>query len=249
MPDGVHRRSIGHDTTAVLVEATGCWAWLDRDTRNIWEAALNGRLPQLVDELCRLGYQREQVQAAVSQTVNRLTSEGMLATHHRAVKTAVRPGGASPRPGAGWTDPITPGNSQLPLRIRAVALVGLAASLAALRLPLRRLLRALVPLRRLPAARGDHAEILYRAVVEVRPAWWPGRIACMEMSLATVLAAALCGRRVHWVLGARPLPNEAHAWVVVEGGGALGLDGPDQNNPVRPWVPVITTPPPARVNR
>ncbi|MFE7571734.1 lasso peptide biosynthesis protein [Streptomyces sp. NPDC057539] len=68
-------------------------------------------------------------------------------------------------------------------------------------------------------------------------------------SLATVLAAALCGRRVHWILGARPLPDEAHAWVSVEGGGALGLDGPDQNNPVRPWVPVITTPSPVRANQ
>ncbi|MFE4535808.1 lasso peptide biosynthesis B2 protein [Streptomyces scopuliridis] len=249
VPDGVHRRSIGHDTTAVLVEVTGCWTWLDQDTRRIWEAALNGQLAQLVDELCVRGYQREQVENAVSQTVDRLTGEGMLATHHRAVKRAGRSGGTVPRPGAGWTRPIPPGNARPPLYIRAVAVVGLAASLAALRLPLRHLLRALTPLRRLPAARGAHAELLYRAVVEVRPAWWPGRIACMEVSLATVLAAALCGRRVHWVLGARPLPNEAHAWVSVEGGGALGLDGPDQNNPVRPWVPVITTPPPVRVNR
>ncbi|MGW6238379.1 lasso peptide biosynthesis B2 protein [Streptomyces sp. NPDC055094] len=246
MPNGVHRRSIGHDTTAVLVEATGCWTWLDQDTRRIWEAALNGRLPHLVDELCVLGYQREQVENAVKQTVDRLTGEGMLATHHGA---AGRSGGTVPRPGPGWTRPITPGTGRPPLYIRAAAVVGLAASLAALRLPLRPLLRALVPLRRLPAARGDHAELLYRTVVEARPAWWPGRIACMEVSLATVLAAALCGRRVHWVLGARPLPNEAHAWVVVEGGGALGLDGPEQNNPVRPWVPVATTPPPIRVNR
>ncbi|MFJ1923226.1 lasso peptide biosynthesis B2 protein [Streptomyces albidoflavus] len=50
------------------------------------------------------------------------------------------------------------------------------------------------------------------------PAWYRGRIACMEISLATALALALCGRRAHWVLGARQLPTEAHAWVWTENG-------------------------------
>ncbi|RZE54768.1 hypothetical protein C0R00_31505, partial [Streptomyces albidoflavus] len=41
-------------------------------------------------------------------------------------------------------------------------------------------------------------------------------MACMEISLATVLALALCGWRAHWVLGARQLPTKAHAWVWTE---------------------------------
>ncbi len=61
----------------------------------------------------------------------------------------------------------------------------------------------------------------------IRPAWYRGRIACMKISLATVLALALCGRQAHWVLGARQLPTEAHAWVWTENG-AFGLSGRDR---------------------
>ncbi|MEV5402867.1 lasso peptide biosynthesis B2 protein [Streptomyces albidoflavus] len=64
----------------------------------------------------------------------------------------------------------------------------------------------------------------------IRPAWYRGRIACMEISLASDLALALCGRRAHWVLGARQLPNEAHAWVWTEDD-AFGLSGRDRPAP------------------
>ncbi|MFJ3663807.1 lasso peptide biosynthesis B2 protein [Streptomyces sp. NPDC090119] len=80
------------------------------------------------------------------------------------------------------------------------------------------------------------------AVPLIRPAWWPGRIACMEVSLATVLTIALCGRRAHWVLGARRMPNEAHAWAWTPAG-AHGLSGRDADDERRPWVGVAAAPP------
>ncbi|MFC8926829.1 lasso peptide biosynthesis B2 protein [Streptomyces albidoflavus] len=76
----------------------------------------------------------------------------------------------------------------------------------------------------------------------IRPAWYRGRIACMEISLATVLALALCGRRAHLVLGARQLPTEAHAWVWTENG-AFGLSGRDRPDPRRPWAGALAAPP------
>ncbi|MGW1837729.1 lasso peptide biosynthesis B2 protein [Streptomyces sp. NPDC002067] len=53
---------------------------------------------------------------------------------------------------------------------------------------------------------------------------WPGRAACMETSLGTVLAAALMGRRLNWCLGARfsPPPVEYHAWAELPGQGPVG---------------------------
>ncbi|WP_413777558.1 MULTISPECIES: lasso peptide biosynthesis B2 protein [Streptomyces] len=66
--------------------------------------------------------------------------------------------------------------------------------------------------------------------LSIRPAWYRGRMACMEISLATVLALALCGWRAHWVLGARQLPTKAHAWVWTEDG-AFGLSGRDRPDP------------------
>jgi hypothetical protein len=65
----------------------------------------------------------------------------------------------------------------------------------------------------------------------------------MEVSLATVLALALRGRRAHWALGARRQPAEAHAWVWTPAGGALGLTGRDTDDPRRPWVAAALFPP------
>ncbi|MFF4872783.1 lasso peptide biosynthesis B2 protein [Streptomyces sp. NPDC000961] len=122
---------------------------------------------------------------------------------------------------------------------RALAAAGLALSLALGHLPLRYRIAAVRALRRLPAARCGHVARLDTAVRHVIPTWWPGRIACMEISLATVLATALTGHRASWALGARRLPDAAHAWVdTVEGpvGHDVG-DGAD-----RPYTRVLSVP-------
>ncbi|MFI2258939.1 lasso peptide biosynthesis B2 protein [Streptomyces tubercidicus] len=126
-----------------------------------------------------------------------------------------------------------------PFPVRAVAGLALIVAVPARRLPLRWLLAAVSTLRCLPPASSQFVAMVDRAVRAARPTWWPGRIACMEISLATLLAVALCGRRAHWVFGSRPLPNEAHAWVQTADGQPFGLDDDD---PVRPWVAVSITP-------
>ncbi|MEU9535828.1 lasso peptide biosynthesis B2 protein [Streptomyces sp. NPDC048213] len=126
-----------------------------------------------------------------------------------------------------------------PLLVRALAAVALAVAVPAHRLPLRWLVRTIQALVRLPEPDAHFARQVHRAVLAVRPAWWGGRLACMEVSLATVIALGLCGRRAHWVLGARALPNEAHAWVQGQNY-VLGLE---ENDPVRPWTAVLITPP------
>ncbi|MGW1433549.1 lasso peptide biosynthesis B2 protein [Streptomyces sp. NPDC002431] len=127
-----------------------------------------------------------------------------------------------------------------PLRDRLVATVALALSLAVTRCPLRWQIAAVrLLVGRFPHARLTRLDALYTAVLAVMPAWWPGRIACMEISLATVIATALTGRRAHWVLGARFLPDGAHAWAEVPDG-AVGRDVGDAVD--RPWMPVLTVP-------
>lgn len=130
------------------------------------------------------------------------------------------------RPTAPWSD-------------RLVAAVALALSLALTRLPLRWQIAAVRLLRKLPYARLARLEALYTAVQAVIPAWWPGRIACMEISLATVIATALTGRQARWVLGARFLPDAAHAWAEVPEG-AVGRDIGDAVD--RPWLPLLAVP-------
>ncbi|AWL36579.1 hypothetical protein B9S66_31025 (plasmid) [Streptomyces sp. SM17] len=64
----------------------------------------------------------------------------------------------------------------------------------------------------------------------------------MEISLATVIALALCGRPAHRVLGARQWPTEAHAWVWTENG-VFGLSGRDRVDLRRPWAGALVAPP------
>ncbi|MFH8254242.1 lasso peptide biosynthesis B2 protein [Streptomyces roseolus] len=122
---------------------------------------------------------------------------------------------------------------------RAVAAAALAFSLAAGRLPLRHRIGLVRALRRLPVAGRRRVVRLDTAVRHITPTWWPGRIACMEISLATVLATALTGRRASWALGARRLPDAAHAWVDTPEG-PVGHDAGDGGD--RPYTRVLSVP-------
>ncbi|MCY0930973.1 lasso peptide biosynthesis B2 protein [Streptomyces sp. H27-H1] len=124
------------------------------------------------------------------------------------------------------------------LRNRAAAAIGLAAALLLLRaLPIRHVVTAARAATRLPGHRASvrEAEAVLAAVRAVGT-WWPGRVACLEESLACHLAAALTGHRVHWVLGARFTPRGAHAWVEADGH-VLGQDDHDR---LWPYLPVLT---------
>ncbi|MGA4846628.1 lasso peptide biosynthesis B2 protein [Streptomyces sp. G5(2025)] len=127
----------------------------------------------------------------------------------------------------------------VPRRDRLVASVALALSLAVSPLPLRWKVAAVRRLRGLPYARLARLEALHLAVQAVIPSWWPGRIACAEISLATVIATALTGCQARWVHGARFMPHAAHAWAEVPEG-AVGRDIGDAVD--RPWMPVLTVP-------
>jgi len=74
--------------------------------------------------------------------------------------------------------------------------------------------RAVHRLTRRPASLPSAERVL--AAVRGAARWWPGRAACAEVSLATVLLLAASGHRATWVIGARFAPDGAHAWVVAD---------------------------------
>ncbi|MGW7386558.1 lasso peptide biosynthesis B2 protein [Streptomyces sp. NPDC054794] len=233
VPPGVHRASLGDGAVAVLNVPTGTWQWMNEATERIWSAALSGAEPELVKQM-----QAEEVpgdvEAIVTSTIEDLKRAGLLTDSDHGSAMLPPP---MPPVTAVATLCIRPGWT-----VRMLARVALALALGVMRLPMRARMRLLGCLRFLPAAPPIVAASAAAAVPLVRPAWWPGRIACMEVSLATVLTIALQGRRAHWVLGSRRLPNEAHAWVWTQHG-AFGLSGRDADDPRRPWVGVAATPP------
>jgi hypothetical protein len=48
-------------------------------------------------------------------------------------------------------------------------------------------------------------------------AWWPGRAACLEISLTATWLAALRARAVGWCHGVQVHPYTFHAWVEADG--------------------------------
>ncbi|WP_051828576.1 lasso peptide biosynthesis B2 protein [Streptomyces bicolor] len=233
VPPGVHRAHLGDDAVAVLSVDTGKWQWMNTATERIWSAALSGTVPELVNQMRAQGVPGD-VEAIVTGTIEQLQQGGLLTDAGLGSPVLPPPmpavtAVATPCSRPGWT-------------VRMMARVGLALALAVMRLPMSARMRLLNGLRFLPSAPPSVAASAAAAVLLVRPACWPGRIACMEVSLATVLTIGLQGRRAHWVLGARRLPNEAHAWVWTPAG-ALGLSGRDVDDPRRPWVGVAAAPP------
>ncbi|MEU6404869.1 lasso peptide biosynthesis B2 protein [Streptomyces sp. NPDC046985] len=233
VPPGVHRADLGSGSYAALAAHTGTWQWMNAATDRIWAAALTGTLHDLARRFGEQGLPGD-ADAIVTEIVEQLTRAGLLADGGRGTAALPPPMPSATVPAAPGPAPRWPG--------RMLARVGLALALAMMRLPLRTRMRLLDCLRVLPPAPPALAASAAAAVPLIRPAWWPGRIACMEVSLATVLTVALRGRRAHWILGARRMPNEAHAWVWTPAG-ALGLSGRDISDPRRPWVAVAAAPP------
>ena len=230
VPVGVHRADLGEGAVAVLCTTSGTWQWLNSTSERIWAAAADGTVPALIDQLRADGL--ADAETVVTRTVDSLIRAGLL----------------GPGAGTGYLpDQMPPATATTPagspgVLMRVPAYLGLGLALALMRMPLRTRVRLLGAVRHLPAAPAGLAATAEATVRHVRPGWWPGRIACMEVSLATVITLALCGRRAHWVIGARRMPNEAHAWVWTPAG-ALGLSGRDTDDPRRPWTAVAATPP------
>ncbi|MEU2453887.1 lasso peptide biosynthesis B2 protein [Streptomyces sp. NPDC012765] len=146
-----------------------------------------------------------------------------------------------------WDPPAAPPEVRFAPRVRPTVGsrmaggLGLAAALLLLSLfPIRHVIAVARAAARLPGrpARVQDAEAVLAAVRNAG-IWWPGRVACLEESLAVHLAAAFMGRPVRWVLGARFEPHGAHAWVVADG----HVIGQDERDRVWPYLPVLTVTP------
>lgn len=108
---------------------------------------------------------------------------------------------------------------RIPRSQSALAFVLLVLVIATLRLrPLRVALAATTHLnsRSREAATSDDALAAVRAARRAA-AWWPGRAACLEISLTATWLAALRGRAVGWCHGVQVHPYTFHAWVEADG--------------------------------
>ncbi|WP_433701333.1 lasso peptide biosynthesis B2 protein [Nocardiopsis sp. CA-288880] len=104
------------------------------------------------------------------------------------------------------------------LRRRILGIIGFWSAVVLLRLPLKHSVATLTALKsrtRTPASSSEAADAVAAARSAAR--WYPGRAACLELSLAAALTAILMRRAVDWIIGARMMPYAAHAWIEAQG--------------------------------
>lgn len=106
-----------------------------------------------------------------------------------------------------------------PLADRIVGLAAFATAITLLRcIPFRATLAAARAVKRF--VRRSAGQVEAERALAAR-AWaakfFPGRAACLEVSLAAFLAATARGRAVDWCIGCRFNPCESHAWIEADG--------------------------------
>ncbi|AQZ61100.1 unnamed protein product [[Actinomadura] parvosata subsp. kistnae] len=210
IPDHVHHQTYGHGGVVLLNVSTGQWHALNDTAAHLWIgwaggagfeesiAQVAGRYPATAPDIIR-----RDANLLLRDLVNR----GLIETDLSDLRMAATMAG--PEPGCA---------ARVPWRERLFALGSLLLAVVLLKLPFRATAGLLTRMRgrwcrsELPADRAETAAAAVRHVAD----WYPGRTACLEISLATVLSAALRRRRLDWCLGAITDPYRFHAWVEID---------------------------------
>ncbi|WP_326615361.1 lasso peptide biosynthesis B2 protein (plasmid) [Streptomyces scopuliridis] len=208
----------------------GQWRHLNATAAALWTHLTEGvPLAQALDVLCDRftdqGADRDIMRTDLAALAAQLHATGLLDAHLAPTPSLSRP-----------TVRLTRSTTARPAAAdRAAGLLGLVTALALLRCaPIRSsvALAASLARRDRPTATAEQADHLSQAVRRAGRLW-PGRVACLEESLAVYLAAQVRGRRVVWVIGARTAPAAAHAWTEA-GGEVIGQDLADRLWPYAP---------------
>lgn len=212
IPEHVHESSAPHGGTVLLDARTGQWYAMNATACALWsEWRLSGDFDAGVRTVAArfppaLG---ERVRADAGQLAGVLLQRGLVsaAPHQDRPARATR---AARRDGRG--------SSAAPRHERAAATAGLLIALCLLRLPFAVTVRAVSALtsrcpRRATHAQAADAVTLVRQVARLHP----GRVACLELSLAATVRLALAGLSVEWCLGSADDPFRFHAWIEAAG--------------------------------
>lgn len=208
----VRYQSQDHGGVVVLDTAAGLWIALNTTAGDFWRSWESGAgFDAAVAAACERypDVPAESVRADAMRLAQDLVTRGLL----EAVP------GPDDGDAAVMAEPAGPGSARGPgwLRLLAAMACVVAASVL-VRCPFRvsfAVVRASRPwCRRTPTDAQAGAAV---AAVSRAARSYPGRAACLELSLAAVLLAAIRRWRLDWCLGSAPDPYRFHAWVEVEG--------------------------------
>lgn len=215
IPEHVHESSGPHGGTVLLDARTGQWYAMNGTARALWsEWRASGDFDAGVRSVAArfppaLG---ERVRADAGELAEVLVRRGLV-----SAAPAPDESKACPRPrqvvrAAGH-------ESAAVLRHgRSGAAAALLLALCLLRLPFGVTVRVVAALgsrcpRSATEAQAAEAVALVRRVARR----YPGRVACLELSLAATVRLALAGLGTRWCLGSAADPYRFHAWIEVDG--------------------------------
>ncbi|TCO57959.1 lasso peptide biosynthesis B2 protein [Actinocrispum wychmicini] len=211
MPSTVHAATDGNGDLVLLNQVTGHWHKLNRTGTDFFHALSSSvDLDEAVNVLAdrHPHIPAERIRHDVEQLVRALVARGLLVLAEDLKRSAAAVLMTAQKP----TGRITSGQ-------RAAALVAFLIALVLLRLPFRIATNTVIRLRKTLAhkdATVPEAESALSAAHRITRAY-PGRVACLELSLTAVLTAALQRHRVDWCFGTAVDPQTFHAWIEVRG--------------------------------
>jgi hypothetical protein len=210
VPDTVHATEDGNGDLVLLNRATGRWHKLNRTGTDFFQTLRSGAdVEQAIGVLTERhpAIPPDRIRSDIEQLVATLVERGLLVL-----------GEDRRSPGAVLMTAPAPGRAPR-LRHRVSAAFAFLLALVLLRLPFRHTTAVVTRLRGLLARRTARE---HEALAALSAAYWvsrfyPGRVACLEVSLTAVLTAALWRLRVDWCFGTAVDPQTFHAWIEVGG--------------------------------
>lgn len=211
MPSGVHAQPHPSGGLVLLNEVTGIWHLLNRTAAEVYrELCGSAGIDPIVDNLVlrHRTIPAERIRQDVANLITGLVSRGLLEPPPELFRLPAAVLMAAPNP--------TMATSR---RHRCIAMAAFLVALILLRLPFRTSSNAVKVVKRLCTGRTATIPEVRMALASARSVtrYYPGRLACLEMTLTVVLMSALLGRRVDWCFGFAVDPLTYHAWVEVEG--------------------------------
>lgn len=210
------------DELVLLHTRTGQWFYLNRSGATLWNTLASGRpIEEAAVALARRHptVAAGRIRADLQRLVSELTRADLI--------TSLPASAGAKNPAA--VPMALPRRSTRRLRLadRLAGVAGLLVALALIRLPFSLCLRSVRIIKRLAPRVAGHDEAVVAVLATSRIARFsPGRVACLELSLAAFVASALRGRRLDWCLGTSVDPLRFHAWV--EAGGRMVIDPGDE---------------------
>ncbi|GLZ29050.1 hypothetical protein Lesp02_12400 [Lentzea sp. NBRC 105346] len=208
VPPTVHVTLDEHGGMVVLNTHTGRWHVLNRTGGVAFE-----ELRRTGDLECALSALEERFPSVLAGEIRADVDRLVTALVERDLLRLARHAGGVP---IALTESASPA---ITWRSRVVTMLCLFAAVVLLRLPLRvpialvRRLKARKVVR--PASVAEGIAVL--DAVHAVSRGFPGRVACMELSLTAVLVAAVEGRALDWCFGHSSDPVTFHSWVETEG--------------------------------